>query len=277
MSEQKKYLSPSQLDTYTRCGHQWYLRYIEGRKVPPGIAALKGRATHKGAEGNWKQKIESRQDLPAKQIKEIASDAFEQEKKGGFILTPEEESAGLQKTLGHAKDRTVALAGLFAEKVAPIYQPKMVEQNFTIEIPKAPFDISGRVDMVDDQNRVPDLKTSGKRKSQSEADNSVQLTVYAAGVQMMTGLPVPEVRLDVLVDTKEPQHQQIISTRGKRDFEALVNRINMVTRGIEAGVFTPAVPGSWWCSPRFCGYFLSGCPYINADRIAAAEKLAKEE
>lgn len=269
--EKKKYLSPTQLDTYARCGEQYRRRYLLGDKVPPGIAALKGRAVHKGAETNWRQKIESHADLSASQIKEASAAAFEDEKKGGFLLTADEQSQGLQKTLGVALDRTVVLANVFAEKVAPIHQPKLVEETFRIEIPHAPFDISGRLDMMNDKNAISDLKTSGKRKSQSEVDDSVQLTIYSIGGQALTGSPVENVELDVLVDTKEPQHQKLVSTRGRKDFEALVNRINMVTRGIEAGVFTPAVPGSYYCSPRWCGYW-STCPFVNSERANAAER-----
>lgn len=272
MAEDKKpYLSPSQIETYRRCGWQWKLRYIDKLKIPPAIAMLKGRAVHVGAETNWKQKIETREDLKRGHIQEAAAAAFETSKSGGYELTPDEQSIGHKKVLGEALDRTVALAGAFADHVAPQYQPVMVEETFKIEIPNAPYDISGRVDMVDEKNRIPDLKTSGKRKQQSEADQSIQLTTYAAGIQIKTGKPVPEVRLDVLVDTKTPQFQQLVSKRERRDFEILVNQVNAVTAGIQAGVFLPAAPGSYVCSPRFCGYW-NQCPFVNAERTAAAEK-----
>ncbi len=266
----KKALSPTQLDMYARCGESYRRRYIMGEKIPPGIAALKGRSVHRGAEHNWKQKIESRVDLPAKDIIETTADSFEQEKKGGFILTKEEESVGLQKTLGQVKDRAVILSGLFSKAVAPLYQPVMVEQTFKIEIPAAPFDISGRIDMLDDRNYVPDLKTSGKRKNQSEVDSSIQLTTYSAGATSLTGKPAPGVGFDVLVDTKIPQLQRLSSTRTKPDFMALVNRVNAVTAGIQAGVFSPAVPGAWNCDPKWCGFWNS-CQFVNSERKAAAE------
>jgi len=47
--------------------------------------------------------------------------------------------------------------------------------------------------------------------------------------------------------------------------------INAVVDGVKKGVFHPAPIGSWWCSPRFCGYWFS-CPFINSERQAAAEE-----
>jgi hypothetical protein len=98
----------------------------------------------------------------------------------------------------------------------------------------------------------------------------VQLTVYAAGHKRLTGQPASEVRLDVLVKTKEVTRQVLRSTRGAADFQALAARINATLAGIAAGIFPPASPGSWWCSDRWCGYWRS-CPYVNSERIEAAE------
>jgi hypothetical protein len=64
----------------------------------------------------------------------------------------------------------------------------------------------------------------------------------------------------------------VSSSRGSADFAALAARINVITHAIEAGIFTPAAPGSWCCSSKWCGYYLDGCPYVNSERIAAAER-----
>lgn len=51
-----KYLSVSQLDTFTRCGEQFRRRFMEGECIPPGIAARIGSGVHK-AWGNLQGKI----------------------------------------------------------------------------------------------------------------------------------------------------------------------------------------------------------------------------
>src|SRR5690606_3970207 len=102
---------------------------------------------------------------------------------------------------------------------------------------------------------VTDFKTANRRKSQDEADASLQLTYYAAAHQVTFGKPASEVRLDTLVKNKTPVRQVLASHRDRADFQILVNRVNAVIKGIKAGSFPPATPGAWWCSSTFCGYF----------------------
>src|SRR3972149_1194965 len=40
------YLSSTSIDMFRRCPKQWYFRYIEGRKIPPGGAIVKGVVLH---------------------------------------------------------------------------------------------------------------------------------------------------------------------------------------------------------------------------------------
>ena len=50
------YLSISQIGTFMRCPAQWKFRYIDGIKVPPSAAAVKGTATHEGIELIYSEK-----------------------------------------------------------------------------------------------------------------------------------------------------------------------------------------------------------------------------
>ncbi len=53
------HFSVSQLSMFQRCGEQYRRRYMEGDIFPPGLALVTGRATHKSAEVNLKQKVAS--------------------------------------------------------------------------------------------------------------------------------------------------------------------------------------------------------------------------
>lgn len=267
----KPHLSPTQLEMYCRCPEQYRRSYIEGEKIPPGIAALKGTGLHRGAAVNMRQKLESGVDLPASEIVEAAISAFETEVHGGVSFSREEFGRGSHIVIGEAKDDLREIADCHARVQAPDYQPVFVEEKIRIELPNAPRDVLGILDLADAKRRVIDLKTAGKKKSQSDADDSVQLSVYAAAYQVKTGEPPAEVRLDCVVQTKTKTDRQVVtSDRGPRDFQALANRINAVTKGIQAGVFTPATPGAWWCGPKWCGYF-STCPYVNSHREALVQ------
>ena len=267
---EKPHFSSSQINMITVCGEQYRRRYIEGEIIPPGVAIIKGKATHKGAETNMRQKIESGVDLSANEIVDAAVAAFEGELHGAYLLTKEEQDRGAKIVLGEAKDEVVSMAKVHAEQQAPDYQPMMVEQTVRIELP-GKRDLLGVIDLADDQHRIVDFKTSKRKKSQNEADESIQLTVYAAAYQGITGTPPSEVRLDTLVNTKSrgTERQVLTSNRSRADIVALANRINAVSQAVESGAFVPAAMGIWQCSEKFCGYWRS-CPYVNSERSAAA-------
>lgn len=256
-----------------RCGLQYQFRYMDGLVIPPGMAALKGRGLHGGAQVNMRQKLDTRKDLPAKDIVDAAVAAFETDLQGDVQLTDEEQSKGKEAVVGEAKDSVVKLAQCHAEEQAPEYQPVLVETKVTIELPNLSRDLLGIIDLADEQGRVVDFKTTKRKKPQSEADDSVQLTTYAAAYAAKFGKPPESVRLDVLVQTDKKTERQapLDSARGPADFAALAHRINALDKMIEHGVFMPAPPGSWYCSVKWCGYW-GKCPAVNSERRAAAEK-----
>lgn len=265
----KPHLSHTQLDMYWRCPEQYRRRYIEREVIPPGVAMLQGTGVHRAAEANFRQKIETHADMPAKEIVEIAAAAFDAETAGGFILTDDEQNRGAAMVLGDAKAKLVQMAEVHAAEQAPEYQPLQVEHRTRLVFPEASHDLVAITDLRDDRRRVIDFKTAARKKPQSEADESVQLTIYAAAHRVDTGEDPDEVRLDVLTKTKQPQRQVLSSKRNVNDYIALLNRVNVTLRAINSGNFPPASPGSWVCSPRWCGFF-STCPYVNSERLTLA-------
>ena len=279
---QKPHISPTQLTMYFRCGESYRRRYVEGERIPPGISAHKGKGMHKGAQVNYAQKVTTFRDLSRQDIIDAAVDAFDQAcATDGFVMTAEEQARGEQAIVAEARDQTADFADAFARHQAALYQPIEVEQAVRVELPSAPRDLFGYIDLVaidsaaiaagqEITDQIPrsviDFKTSGKAKPQSEADESIQLTYYAAAHHVRHGFPVRDVRLEVLVSgAKGVRRQVLVSDRTQADLRAFVNRTNAMLAGIEAGVFTPAAPGSWWCAKKWCGYW-STCPYVNAER-----------
>lgn len=267
----KPHLSATQLDSYCKCGEAYRRRYIEKHVIPPGIAIIKGKGFHKGAEHNFKQKIDSHVDLKSSDVVDAAVAEFDTAIGAGIELQGDDKARGATVVVAEAKDSLVDIVTCHVKQQAPDYQPVFVEQEFTIELPGS-RDLKGFIDLADDLQRVTDLKSAGKAKSQADADNSVQLTIYAAGHHALTQLPPSEVRLDTLVQLKAGVKRDVKSSeRGVADFQALSNRINTVNAGIDAGVFAPATPGAWWCGPKWCGYWNS-CPFVNSQRAAMAQE-----
>jgi len=267
----KPHVSPSQLDMYFRCGEQYRRRYINREVIPPGIALVKGSAVHKAAEVNFAQKIETREDLPLEQLQGAAEEHIDvMIAKDGLFLPPEQASIGMQKVLGDAKDRTQGMVRALRMEIAPRIQPAMTEKFIRIPLPKHTHDLLGRLDLATEDRRVKDLKTSSKRKYQDEVDRSDQLTFYHMAYEYETGAPPAGIDLEVIVETKVPSVQSLTSQRTMDDRKVLLHRINAMIAGVQAGTFLPAAPGSWICSPRFCGFYGS-CGFINSERKAAAE------
>lgn len=278
----KPYISPSQLNTFENCGEAFRRRYIENERIPPGAAALRGGGVHKGAEMNFKQKIESKVDLPKQDIVDRAVAEFEGRMKlEGLFLDAESAAIGKDIVVGKEKDTTVRLAGLFSDEVAPVYQPTAVEEKIRIELPESPRDLLGILDLtatiVTDPSRgegIVDYKTSKKTKSQGEFDRSSQITLYDLSYRAKRGKAPDFLQIEQLVDLKTPKRVTNVTTRTPSDFKVAIARVNSMISGLEKGVFMPASPGAWNCSERWCG-FARTCPYFNSEREAAARANAE--
>jgi len=267
----RKHLSASQMEMFAKCPESWRRRYLEREIIPPKLAMLKGSAVHSGAEHNFRQKIETHEDLPTTDIIDAAVASYEAKlKHDGYQLQKDEN----EESVGKTKDLVALMAAGHAMQQAPDYQPVEVERQFRLELPSISHDLVGVIDLVTDKGEVVDFKTSGRSMSPADAEASTQLTVYAASVN-----PEGEstVKLDVLLEptTRNPVRRQLIEAkRDKSDLPILAKRVAIVSKTIDAGLFPPAAVGSWWCSESWCGYW-STCPYVNSERIAASRQVAE--
>lgn len=265
---QKPVIHQSQLSMLSRCGEQYFRRYVQGEVVPPGVAALQGTGTHSGVEANLRNKIETKgQLLPVAQVQQIAVDSFKAAWEGGVLLDEEEVALGATKVKGEAIDVVAALSALHHRELAPKIQPVHVERTFRLELTGYPVDLVGTMD-IQERTTVRDTKTAGKSPTQDAADISAQLTMYALAVKTLEGVAPEKVILDNLVKNKVPKVVTLESTRDATDFQQLLQRVERSVEVIQKGSFTPADPSSWWCSKRFCGYW-STCPFA-AKRVQVA-------
>jgi hypothetical protein len=281
-SEQPKkpHRSPSQLTSYFSCGEAYRRRYIEKERLPFGMSALIGSGMHKGAEVNFRQKLESHADLPVKEIVDAAVVGFEERlDKDGVALSKDEKSMGQDVAVGLAKDTVRHYAAAFATMQAPHYQPVAVEQPFRIPVNRGTHDIVGVIDLtavVDDLpgQRVRDFKTKRRKPSALDEADSLQLSCYDAGHRVLFGFAPADVGLDVLVfsETKTKgvgvSRHEMVGDRDERDFQVLANVLNAVDHGIKSGTFLPNGRGTWKCSERWCEYYPT-CPYVNSQKLTA--------
>ncbi|MDL1966276.1 MAG: PD-(D/E)XK nuclease family protein [Candidatus Desulfofervidus auxilii] len=234
------HLSVSQINMYLRCGLQYFYRYVMGMKLPPAGAMVLGGGVHKVIEEDYKEKKEKGQNKALSEKQDMFVEEFKERIKEAE-LREDEKPEEMEK-------QGVGLIKVHHEEVAIATEPLEVEQPFEIHFEGKDYSLIGRIDLVTIEG-VIDHKTASRKYNQNQVETDLQLPIYS----FVTG--INDVGFDVLVKTKKPAVQKI---RAKCD-EAKAKRVKAyiakVAEAIERQVFLPAQPGSWVCSPKWCGYW----------------------
>jgi len=226
------------------CGLRYHFRYVKGIISPPSVALVFGSSGHKALEKNFFQKIETKIDLPTQQILDEFSDQFD-------VKSVEVEDWEGQRP-GIIKDKGIRAISLHQREIAPGLQP--VEDGVERELSLAVdgVEMLGYTDLITEKS-VIDHKFVGKVRSQGQADNDLQLSYYSYA----TGKK--DVGLNCIIKPTprypEGKVRMVTSRRTKKDLEWMEFTIRSVAENISKGVFTPALPDSWACCSRFCGYW----------------------
>ena len=256
MTSEPRILRQSQINTFLKCSRQWYYRYALGIVSPPGAAMSFGSSAHRAVETNYKQKIDTGVDLPAADVVEIFREDFRGREKE-TAWAPGEDPGALA-------DLGVKAVGLYQIEVAPTVQPLMVEKEFESTFSNTPLILQGRIDLVDDNDVLRDMKTTGKSPSAGEADRSLQLSLYGVGYKAISGEYPKGYQLDHIVKTKTPKIVCNRTTRTEADIARALAVVGLVDRAITSGIFPPADPNHWVCSEKWCGYW-NRCGYGGGD------------
>jgi len=241
----KSYISPTQLNTYLRCPAQYYFSYVRGIKLPPKSALTKGKAVHKGQEHNYKQKIESFQDVKLSEVQEVTAAEFEAEAQATEWVKDEDP--------GKIKDDTISLATLYHTEVAPQVQPILVEESVSVPLDSG-YSLYGIIDVLDSKGYIRDTKTTARTPSEEEAAKSLQLTAYSLAHREVMGMPETGVKLDYLVQTKTPKVVTLEAKRTEKDIRRFLSIVGRVVDAINNDVYYPN-PGNFLCSEKNCGYW----------------------
>jgi len=260
-SKGKPQLHVTAIDMFHFCGEQFRRRYVEGEKIPPGVAAIVGSGTDAGITKNLQNKIDKGKLLKLDQIKDIARDAFELNWNAGVLLSDDEAKEGIKKVKGEAVDKTLRLSSLHLKEKAKEIKPIKVQRGFSLALKGYPVDLVGTID-INEKNSIRDTKTSAKTPASDIADKSTQLTAYMMAIKVLDGR-IPEFGiLDYLVDLKTPKTVSISTTRSDSDFKILLLRLENMLKAIDKGIFLPATPRDPMCSKKYCGFYNS-CPYTS--------------
>ena len=268
-------LSFSKIFTYSQCGIKYELKYVKEVPVPCSPFSFLGRSVHKAVENLYNARIEGKE-VRMQDVKDIAVESFKNEYEDimnspapGLFL--DDKLPDEKKVLSLIEKSVVKMTMQYFDTRIKNTTPLMVEQGFSLDLqeeaPKYCEDydgslddvlVIGYIDFVDSGENIIDLKTSARRPQSDAADRSDQLTMYALGYVVETGLFPNQVTLDYIVHDwinnpeKPPLIVTLSSKRSKRDIERFLNRLVRIIKGIKAGVFLPPDPNSWACA--YCPY-----------------------
>lgn len=138
----------------------------------------------------------------------------------------------------------------FLEWARAASPPEVLQTENKFDLPVEGTKLTGRIDRMDrigtDSVAIVDYKT-GKPKSQEDADDSLQLSLYALAAKEVWGL-----RADRLIFHNLEDNSVVETTRDDGDLEKTKLRVRKAAENIAAGKFV-AKPG----------YHCSFCPYRN--------------
>lgn len=190
-----RHFSASSLGMLQRCPEQFRQRYILGKKERPKVAMTMGTATHGAVEFNYRQKIETHEDKPLKEVLDYFHDVS--------VPKAVDRDGGVDAIVwdGKSPDDIHAtgdkMIRVYHENVVSRVQPVGVELEQRVSVPGVPVPMYGFVD-CDTENVTIDLKTSARKATTLKPAWRLQGRIY----QLMRGKPV---HWHVLTSTKDPQ------------------------------------------------------------------------
>lgn len=233
-------LSPSQVNTFLTCPAKWYFRYALGLKEPATGSLALGTAFHAAMAANFRQKTETKHDLPTETVQDFFSEAF-------AIAAADAEFRDEEDPVALNETGRALIAKYVADAAASV-QPKAVE--LPVQGVIAGVRVQGIVDLVDTDGRIIDCKTASRRPAGITADYGLQLTTYS----MITPGATGACRLDTVTKTQDVQLVQQSCTIDAEERRYAETIYPMVQDGMRDGIYTPR-RGSPLCSRRYCGYW----------------------
>lgn len=248
--DRRPHLSATQISMFLRCPRQWAYRYVEHIKSPPSGAMKLGNVWHQALKRNYRQKVETKTDLPLDEMTDFFAETFDKE------IESEEVIFDPGETAGKLKDQGVSVTTAHHTALAPTIQPVQVEQEDRFALAKNgfPYDLVTIIDLVDDAGRIRDSKSWGKTPNQSDLDRDIQLSTYALAYRIKEGKAEAGLLIDAVIKTKEPKAKTFETARNREGLKLHLNTIGHIAKAIHAEAFPPN-PTGWWCSKKFCGYW----------------------
>lgn len=251
--------SVSSINTYLKCPLRWKRRYVDREYEPPSGAMILGSAVG-AAEGHAYQAQVDEQPRPATEdVLDLFAAEFDER-------TSREEVDWGRDTPGEVKDVGVLAVKAYERAIVPSVKPVSVEREFRLDFDGVDWGFRGFLDLEEEDGAVVDLKVRKSKLGDADAKSDLQPTAYLLG-RRAEGNPAPVFRYHTMVKTKTPYAEVVPAVRTDVQLDSFITRLYDVAAEIlwrlEHDRWQGAVPGSWWCAERMCGYW-SRCPMGGA-------------
>ncbi len=244
----KDYISPSQLNAYIDCPFKYYLRYVQGLKIPPGSNLTFGSAYDDAMNAHYSQKIKDGVGLTVKQTMEVFASGVDKRKDETVWDVGSEDDD--KDSADKQKDDGVKLIDEYFKVLEPTVYPATVQDSRTIQI-GAGFNLAFKVvtDLKTKDGVIVDNKTARRKEKEINDRYFLQVVSYAAVDTAATS-----VRLDYAVRKKVPEVYSLSLNPTSKDFQLLRTQTAQVLNGISHRVY-PVNRRSMLCSRRLCGFW----------------------
>ena len=236
------YLSWSSLRLFMACPEAWRRKYIDHDPEPPSGKMVLGSSAGAALAQHYGTQIETGQGIATEQLLDEFSSEWEDR--------IEREDVRFEDSPGALKDSGARALSLYHAAIAPKVLPVSVEREFELTWPGVRWALTGFIDLEDAAGDVRDYKMTTKRITPAAADADLQATIYLAA-RRAEGDPAPRLWFDTMLRQSQPKTEAVPTERSELELDLLTDRIFAIAAEIhwrcEAGVWSGAPPGSWYC------------------------------
>ncbi|MCM8804231.1 MAG: PD-(D/E)XK nuclease family protein [Candidatus Omnitrophica bacterium] len=237
---------------YLRCPAQYYFRYVENLKMPPGLALTFGKSIDSGLNLNYNQKKETFKDLKV----DLMIDAYEQTYDTEIKNTLLTEDDDPKKT----REQGIKLIKEYHKNISPTVQPLQVQEKIEVDFEDFDYKLLVVPDLITIEENIIDNKTSSHSPPQengiyrpSSFEHYLQLVADNFAFLSKYKKESENLRIDYLVKTKTPKVVTVNFKPQKEDNVFFLNILGRIADAIKNNIFYPN-RNCMTCSYKFCGY-----------------------
>lgn len=236
-------LSPTMVISYTDCSQRFY--YENCLKLPriPNHYLAVGSAFHETLRENYFQKVQSAKDLPI----DLLTDFFAED------LEFRDVDWGGDVDLSEAKDQGVGIIRGYQKDIAPMVQPIVVEQTIDMKVKGRSWSISGKVDLIDDNDLLHENKTTSRKPYKPKKDHVFQTGVYVTLLRRLWDRPNINAELIYSLRGKGTTHSFPLTFNGNTE-KGVLSTFDAVADGIQKEVWIPNRYYNY-CSRKYCSFW----------------------